>query len=596
MGARVRVAIIDSEKCRYDKCSLECIRFCPMVRIRREAIRQGEDGRPIIVERLCSGCGICVQKCPFKAITIVNLPEELSGEEVYRFGPNAFALYRLPIPRRGTVSGLIGRNGMGKTTVLRVLAGEIIPNLGRFHDPPTPQEVVEHFAATRLQDYFRDLYEGQIRVVYKPQYVDRIPLVVSGVVGELLERVDERGQLSSMVDALELGEVLDREIGVLSGGELQRLAIATTLCREVDIYLFDEPSSHLDVYQRIQVARAIRGLVEEEKMVLVAEHDLAVLDYLSDTVFLLYGTPQAYGITSKIHVVREGINRYISGYIPDENVRFREKPIEFRIKPPTPLRAKVRTLLEWTDLEKTYDGFSLRVEDGEIGEGEVIGILGKNALGKTTFIKILAGLEGTDSGEVRPDGSTRVSYKPQYLTGTIRGNIGEALEEAAGEKELGGWFDSRVLKPLHVEDLLERDAGELSGGEIQRAAIAICLSRDAEIYLLDEPSAYLDVEERLAMARAIRRIVKDRDVTAFVVEHDIVAQDFIADRIMVFQGEPGRQAVGSKPLSLEEGMNGFLRDVGITFRRDPSTKRPRVNKEGSKLDREQKRSGQYYYL
>ena len=592
----MRVAIIDREKCRYEKCSLECIRFCPMVRVRREAIRQGEDGKPVIVERLCSGCGICVQKCPFDAITIVNIPEELSGEEVYRFGPNAFALYRLPIPRRGMVSGLIGRNGMGKTTILRILAGELIPNLGRFHDPPTPKEVVEHFAATRLQDYFRDLYEDQIRVVYKPQYVDKIPLVVSGMVVELLERVDERGQLTSVVEALELEEVLNRQIGVLSGGELQRLAIATTLCRDVDIYLFDEPSSHLDIYQRIQVARAIRGLAEEEKMVVVTEHDLAVLDYLSDTVFLLYGTPQAYGITSKIHVVREGINRYIRGYLPDENVRFREKPIEFHVKPPTPLRAKARSLLEWTEIEKTYDGFSLRVDNGEIGEGEVIGILGKNALGKTTFIKILAGLEDPDSGEVRTDGLIRVSYKSQYLTGTIRGNIGEALEEAVGDKELRGWFDSRVLKPLHVEDLLERDAGEISGGEIQRAAIAICLSRDAEIYLLDEPSAYLDVEERLAMARAIRRVVKDRGVTAFVVEHDIVAQDFIADRIMVFQGEPGRRAVGSKPLSLKEGMNSFLRDVGITFRRDPTTKRPRVNKEGSKLDREQKRSGQYYYV
>ena len=566
-----------------------------MVRVRREAVRLGEDGKPVIVERLCSGCGICIQKCPFKAITIVNLPEELRGEEVHRFGPNAFALYRLPISRRGMVSGLIGRNGMGKTTILRVLSGELIPNLGRLYDPPTPQEVVDHFAATPLQEYFRNLYEDQIKVVYKPQYVDRIPLVVSGRVGELLERVDERGELSSVTEALELGEILDREIDVLSGGELQRLAVATALCRDVDVYLLDEPSSHLDVYQRIQVARTIRGLVEEDKVVHIAEHDLAVLDYLSDAVFLLYGRPQVYGITSKVHGVREGINRYIRGYIPDENVRFREKPIVFHVKPPTPFTAKGLSLLEWTEIGKTYLGFSLRVEGGEIGEGEVIGILGKNALGKTVFIKILADLEDPDSGEVRAKGPIRVSYKPQYLTGTIKGNIEKALEEATGEKDFGSWLDSRVLTPLHVRDILEKDVGELSGGEIQRAAIAICISRDAEIYLLDEPSAYLDVEERLAMARAIRRIVKDRGATAFVVEHDIVAQDFIADRIMVFEGEPGRTGVGSEPLSLKEGMNRFLRDVGITFRRDPTTRRPRVNKEGSKLDREQKRSGRYYY-
>jgi ATP-binding cassette subfamily E protein 1 len=592
----MRVAVIDREKCRSDKCSLECIRFCPMVRIRREAIRQGEDGKPVIAEMLCSGCGICVQKCPFKAITIVNLPEALSGEEVHRFGPNAFALYRLPIPRLGTVSGLIGRNGMGKTTMMRILSGELIPNLGRFNDPPSPEEIVEHFAATPLQDYFKNLYEGRTSVVFKPQYVDRIPLVVSGKASELLERVDERGKLSSVVEALELGEVLDRQIRVLSGGELQRLAIATALLRDVDVYFFDEPSSHLDVYQRIKVAKAIRGLVEEKKMVLVSEHDLAVLDYLSDTVFILYGKPQVYGIASNVHAVREGINRYIGGYIPDENIRFRETPIEFRVKPPTQLATKTPVLLRWTDIEKTYGEFSLKVENGQIHEGEVIGILGKNALGKTTFIKILAGLEKPEIGEVQARGSIKVSYKPQYLTGTITGTIGAALEEASEGKELGSWFDSRVLTPLHVRDLLERDVSELSGGEIQRAAIAICLSRQAVIYLLDEPSAYLDVEERLSMARAIRRVVNDRGVTAFVVEHDIVTQDFIADGIMVFQGEPGKHGISSKPLSLKDGMNSFLRDVGITFRRDPATNRPRVNKEGSKLDREQKSSGQYYYL
>lgn len=591
----MRVAVIDRERCHEDKCSLECIRFCPMVRIRREAIRRGPDNKPEIVEMLCSGCGICVQKCPYKAITVVNIPEELSGEEVHRYGPNAFALYRLPLLRRGEVSGLIGRNAMGKTTMLRILSGELVPNLGRFTQPPTPREIVDHFAATPLQRYFKDLYDERIRVIYKPQYVDRIPLAVSGKVGELLERVDERGRLSYVVDALELEEVYDRPINVLSGGELQRLAIGTALCRNVDVYLFDEPSGHLDVYQRIKVAKAIRELVEQDKMVVVSEHDLAVLDYLSDTIFLLYGKPQVYGITSNVHSVREGINRYINGYIPDENVRFRDSPIEFHVKPPTQMTFEPRTLFRWSEIKKNYQGFSLNVDGGEIGEGEVIGIIGRNGLGKTTFIKILADLEKPDSGQVWAEGSVKISYKPQYLTGWITGNIKEALEEAAGGKDPGSWFNSRVLSPLHVGDLLDKNIGEMSGGEIQRAAIAICLSREAKIYLLDEPSAYLDVEERLSMARAIRSVVNDRAVTAFVVEHDIVAQDFIADRLMVFQGEPGKHGTSSKPLSLQDGMNSFLKDVGITFRRDPSTRRPRVNKEGSKLDREQKSTGQYYY-
>ena len=587
------MAVVDKERCRPDKCDLVCIRFCPMVRTRREAIRL-EDGKAYVVESLCSGCGICVRKCPFDALSIVNIPDELESEHIHRFGPNEFTLYRLPTPRRGAVVGLLGRNGIGKSTVLRILAGDLTPNLGAFDDPPDREEIVERFAGLPLHDYLDALYRGRLKVVYKPQYVDSIPKVVSGTVGEVLRRRDERGVMGEVARDLEIDELLDRELDVLSGGELQRFAIATAVIRDADIYLLDEPSGHLDIYQRMRAARLIRGLIADGRMVVTAEHDLAVLDYLSEDVFLLYGKPDVYGIVSKVHGVREGINIYINGYIPDENVRFRETPIIFHVKPPTSPPARPRPLLEWSELEKAYGEFELRVEAGEIGEGEVIGILGKNGTGKTTFIRLLAGVEEPDGGGVS-GGGVKVSYKPQYLSGTIEGRVEEVLRVAAGPKYQESWFRAEILEPLHVKRLLDREVEVLSGGEIQLVAIAECLSRTADIYLLDEPSAYLDVEERLAMARAIRRITKMSGVTAFVVEHDIVTQDFIADRLMVFTGEAGRRGVGGKPLRLEEGMNRFLRDVGVTFRRDPETKRPRVNKEASKLDREQKRTGRYYY-
>ncbi len=144
--------------------------------------------------------------------------------------------------------------------------------------------------------------------------------------------------------------------------------------------------------------------------------------------------------------------------------------------------------------------------------------------------------------------------------------------------------------------LLDRDISQLSGGELQKVAIAACLSRKAQLYLLDEPSAYLDVEERLSMARTIRRIVENRNATAFVVEHDVVAEDFIADRLMIFTGTLGIKGVANPPTTLRAGMNEFLRGMGITFRRDLETRRPRVNKEGSKLDRYQKKIAEYYYV
>jgi len=591
----IRVAVLDEDRCDAKRCSRECHRFCPPVRSNIEAIRF-ENERPIVVEPLCVGCGICVRKCPFKALSIINLPDELEEECTHRFGPNTFKLFRLPIPSPGVVLGLLGQNGIGKTTALKILSGDINLNLGKYQKPPDQSQILQHFRGSTLQEYIQKLYDKKLKVVQKPQHVDKIPQAVSGKVDELLGKVDERSKFTDLVKQLQLGSILERSLDVLSGGELQRVAIAATLCREADVYLFDEPSSYLDVKQRLQVARAIRSLKAEGKTVIVAEHDLAILDYLSDQICVFYGSPGVYGIVSHVHGVRTGINIYLEGFVPDENVRFRKEPIIFHVKPPSVGWTASETLLNWGAMQKSFGEFMLSVAPGEAKQGEVIGILGPNGIGKTTFVKLLAGIEKPDEGMPPLQSASTVGYKPQYISAEYKGTVNELLKSVAKEDFESGWYRSEIIQPLSIEPLLDRDVSELSGGELQRVAIAACLSRKAELYLLDEPSAYLDVEERLAMARTIRRVVENRNVTAFVVEHDVVAQDFIADRLMIFTGEPGMYGAANPPTSLRRGMNNFLREMEITFRRDPNTKRPRVNKEDSKLDRHQKKISEYYYV
>ena len=587
-----RVAVLDADKCKPKRCNRVCYRFCPMVRSRKEAIKF-EDDKAVIVEPLCSGCGICIKKCPFSAISIVNLPDELETECSHRFGQNTFKLYRLPTPSPGIVLGLLGQNGIGKTTTLKVFSGELKLNLGNYENPPDWDDVIRHFRGSTLQDYVQKMSEDELKVSYKPQYVDKISKAICGKAGELLEKVDERGRLDKIAEQFELKQFWNRPLDVLSGGELQRVAVAAAICREADVYLFDEPSSYLDVKQRLEVGRAIRSLKNDEKTVIVAEHDLAIIDYLSDQICIFYGEPGVYGIVSHVHGVRTGINIYLQGYIPDENIRFRKEAIIFHEKAPTASFSVGETLLKWEQTRKTYEGFKLLAHSGEIKRGEIIGILGPNGIGKTTFVKILAGIEETDDG--KKFGELEVSYKPQYISAEYDGTVRQLLMSVA-KKFASSWHKTEILQPLKIPLLLDRNVAELSGGELQKVAITACLSRKAELYLLDEPSAYLDVEERLNMARAIRRVVETRNVTAFVVEHDVVAQDFIADRLMVFTGQPGVKGTANLPTNLRDGMNNFLKEMEVTFRRDPTTKRPRVNKENSKLDKFQKQIGEYYYV
>ncbi len=563
-----------------------------MVRSRIEAIRIEKDN-VIIVESLCSGCGICVKKCPFKAISIVNLPDELEKDCSHRFGPNTFKLFRLPAPSQGIVLGLLGQNGIGKTTTLKILSGEIKLNLGNYQSPPELSEIIQYYRGSALQDYFQKMSENKLKIAHKPQYVDKIPRAISGNVGELLEKVDERKVLDKIAEQLELKQFWNRPLEVLSGGELQRVAVAAAICREADVYLFDEPSSYLDVKQRLQVARTIRSLKDYQKTIIVAEHDLAIIDYLSDQICIFYGEPGVYGVVSHVHGVRTGINIYLQGYIQDENVLFRKESIVFHEKPPTVSVGAGETLLKWGQIEKTYEGFKLVTHSGEIKRGEIIGILGPNGIGKTTFVKILAGIEEAD--DKQKFGKLTVSYKPQYISAEYEGTVQELLMSVAKENFSSSLYKTEILQPLKVNLLLDRNVAELSGGELQKVAIAVCLSRKVDLFLLDEPSAYLDVEERLNMARAVRRVVEAHNVTALVVEHDVVAQDFIADRLMVFTGEPGVKGVANSPTSLRNGMNMFLKEMDVTFRRDSVTRRPRVNKENSKLDNFQKQIGEYYY-
>jgi len=290
--------------------------------------------------------------------------------------------------------------------------------------------------------------------------------------------------------------------------------------------------------------------------------------------------------------VRVGINVFLNGYLEVENVRFRREPIKFEVRPPSKARASGQKFFSYPKLKKSFKDFQLEVSPGSLYTGEIVGVVGPNAIGKTTFVRMLAGEVNPTAGKL--ESKLTISHKPQYLKADFDGTVEDWLRSVVGK--FGPSFDPEVLQPLEVSPLLERNLKELSGGELQRVTIAACLGRPSDLYLLDEPSAYLDVEQRLQMARVIRRVIEKREAAAFVVDHDMLSVDFVSDRLLVFTGEPSRTGKTHGPLDMREGMNLFLREVGVTFRRDPHTGRPRANKPGSTIDREQRERGEYFYL
>jgi len=592
-----RIAIVSTDKCKPKRCRQECKKSCPVVRMGKLCIEvTPSDKIATISESLCIGCGICVKKCPFEAVAIINLPSNLDKCTTHRYSANSFKLHRLPIPRPGEVLGLVGTNGIGKSTALKILAGKQKPNLGSYQQPPDWTEILAYFRGSELQNYFTKILEDDLKAVIKPQYVDQIPRAVKGSVQQLLDKKDELKNQAQVCNILDLVKVKDRNVEDLSGGELQRFACAMVCIQDADIFMFDEPSSYLDVKQRLNAARAIRDLLQGNKFIIVVEHDLSVLDYLSDYVCVLYGVPGAYGVVTMPFSVREGINIFLDGFVPTENLRFREDALVFKVSEnATEEDVKRMTSYDYPTMSKTLGTFKINVTEGKFSDSEILVLLGENGTGKTTFIRMMAGkLEpDTGSGEVP---ALNISFKPQKISPKHQGTTRQLLHDRIRDAYVHPQFVADVMRPLKIDDIIDQEVQNLSGGELQRVALALCLGKPADVYLIDEPSAYLDSEQRLVAAKVIKRFILHAKKTGFVVEHDFIMATYLADRVIVFEGSPSVETTANTPQSLLSGMNKFLEQLKVTFRRDPNNFRPRINKANSIKDCEQKLSGNFFFL
>lgn len=595
-----KITVVNIDRCQPDTCNYRCINVCPINRTGKKsnpiiipkAIKlRKKSVFPYIIENHCINCNICVSSCFVSAIKVVNIPDGMEDKKpTHQYEESLFKLYGLPIINQGKVTGIIGENGIGKSTLLNILAGKIKPNGGYFKDKSF-KKFLNDLKTPGMARYIEDLHSGNLKVSLKDQNLAKYDKT-SITPQRLIDQIQEL-ENPEIIDLLQIRKFLQKQYSQLSGGEKQRVAIALTMMQRADVYLLDEPATYLDVKQRLNLVWILKAKLNKNRAILVVEHDITVLDYLSELIHILWGEPHIYGVISRALPVRKGLNSFLSGWLKEENIHFRYKIISFK-RTIKERKWEGRGFIEWPSINfarEEVDGFQLEIIPGRIYQGETLVILGENGLGKTTFANIIVG-KIPQFTQVR----AKISYKPQLISKNFDFTVLDFLQQVTYKHLNTKAWKLQLLQPLGIDHILDRELKELSGGETQRVYIGACLARDADLYILDEPSAFLDALERTKIASIIRNQTKRRPKSSVItIEHDIQLSDITSDRIMLFTGEPAKKGFSTAPMGKRDGMNEFLKSLNITFRKDPDTGRARINKENSQMDKKQKEIGEYYF-
>jgi len=603
-----RIAIIDKDKCKPKKCHHECKKICPVNSIGKLCIEIEEIAK--INTELCIGCGACVKKCPFNAIKIINIPKGIHKELVHSYGENLFKLYKLPLTKIGHITGIIGQNGCGKSTLIHILSNELIPNFGNDEFEFTRDDVLKNVRGTALQKYLTSSYNNKLKISLKHQDIlTRLRDIKNKeiTVGDILNKYNQVHNFDEIITQLDVRKIFDNKIKNISGGELQKLVCISTIFKgtinKSDVFVFDEPTNYLDIEYRIKIANIIKNILDEDKYIFVVDHDLSILEFLADCVHIIHGEPGAFGIVATLSKASEAINNYFDGYIPADNMRFRDEPYKLNDIILDDLDNQLATTnlgnITYESCKIELDNFILNTKNIHINNTtNIIVILGKNGTGKSTYLNY-----------IKSAGNYNVSYKKQVNDIKLDDNkndnkitVRNYLYNEIKHAMISSMFISDVINPLLINKLYNKKVKKLSGGEIQRLSIVLCLGKQTDIYLLDEPSASLDIEHRFNVIKVIKRFLIHNRKLGFIVEHDIFMAISLAkdknSKIIIFEEEKKedvkRFCTITEPLDFEEGINKFLSSIDTTFRTDKVNRRPKINKYNSVLDKEQKMNNKYY--
>ncbi|AAK39670.1 RNase L inhibitor (nucleomorph) [Guillardia theta] len=587
-----RIAVIREDKCNPNKCNKECKKNCPVEKAGKLCIKIEDSNNIVNIHEInCIGCGICVKKCPYDAIKIINLPF-MKKKPIHSFGLNSFRLYSLPIPKKNLIIGLIGANGIGKSTSFKIIAGELYPNFGEIGKKNSYKETVKLFKGSELFYFFQEFEKKKITVSIKTQNVEKLRETFNGKVKENIKNYYD---LFNLLDLSIYDDILEKDIEFLSGGELQKFAMLKTFIENSDILLIDEFTSFLDIKQRIEMTNFIKMFhkLNQNKYCITIDHDLTIIEFLSDMISITYGESGGYGNISLQYKPKDALNMYFDGYLPSENIRFRPFSFEFSIRNKSVNSISSKKIqIEYENMNIKLGKLKLNIKSGTLNKSESIIFLGENGKGKTSLLKIFAGILKTEKYEIFK--KNQISYKPQMISPRFIGTVEELFIKKIPFVFTDEYLKDLLIKPLKINSLLKKDLSYLSGGELQRIAITLCLAQDADLYLIDEPSAYLDIDQRIVISKIIRKMCSNSNKTFLIIEHDFLMASSIGDKVINFKPENSTLIEVSSPIEINRGINEFLEIMEITYRSDSMTNRPRINSKNSLIDREQKKQKKFF--
>ncbi len=421
----------------------------------------------------------------------------------------------------GEVVLLCGESGCGKSTLIRMING-LIPNYYRGN--LSGKVTVDGCDTASSQ--LRELAEHVASVFQNPKTqfynVDSTEEMVFSLENRGMSREEMDARLKRTIQKLKMDNLVGRNLFKMSGGEKQKVACACADTSDADIIVLDEPSSNLDLHTIRELADIIKKWKSEGKTVVIAEHRLYYILPIADRVLYLNNgridlecSPNELIALGKEKLNSMGLRSTDIMSLPVHSKEVNEKD---------------KIIL--ANFHYIYPGRlqeSLNVPKVNVARNAIIGIVGDNGAGKSTFARALCGLDRRASGSIELQGELLARRKRLKKTFMVMQDVGHQLFTDEVHEEMVFSLDkvdedsetliSGILEELNLKDKAERHPHSLSGGEKQRVAIGSAVISDRDVIVFDEPTSGLDYKHMKAVSGLIKDL-KEKGKTVFIVTHD----------------------------------------------------------------------------